>query len=192
MPELFRVREARVDELSLTERIEEDADALLIANLGAVDWPPSTTAAERAAHPGFVLVVENAIQDAAHDTHDDEAIDRSSLPRARNASSIVGFVHVLEIDGHAHLEQLSVLPEHGGAGRGRLLVEAAKEEARRRGHGEMTLRTYRDVPWNAPFYERCGFSESTPDTEFLRGLVDIERALGLDRYGARLQMSISL
>jgi hypothetical protein len=56
----------------------------------------------------------------------------------------------------------------------------------------MTLRTYADVPWNAPFYSTCGFVESQPDTEFLRQLVDTEKELGLDQYGRRIQMSTRL
>ena len=47
----------------------------------------------------------------------------------------------------------------------------------------MTLTTFRDVPWNAPFYERLGFcvldsSELTPE---LDAVVREEAARGLDR-----------
>lgn len=104
----------------------------------------------------------------------------------------VGFAQVLEIDGHAHLEQLSVLPSHGGRGIGRLLVGAAKEEARRRGHAQLTLRTYADVPWNAPFYSSCGFRESEADSAFHRGLLASEDALQLSQYGRRIQMTAVL
>ncbi|WP_347876386.1 GNAT family N-acetyltransferase [Microbacterium oxydans] len=123
--------------------------------------------------PGFVLVAE-----------------------AREASAVsahaVGFVHVLEIDGHAHLEQLSVLPSFGRRGIGRRLVQAALSETRSRGHQTITLRTYRDVPWNAPFYASCGFTVTEPDSTLLRSLVDTETALGLFRYGPRVQMSATL
>ncbi|GEC74912.1 hypothetical protein GCM10010213_09700 [Microbacterium maritypicum] len=104
----------------------------------------------------------------------------------------MGFVHVLEIDGHAHLEQLSVLPSFGRRGIGRQLVTAALAEARRRGHTDVTLRTYTDVPWNAPFYASCGFVESEPDTALLRELVAIEESLGLFEHGPRVQMTATL
>jgi GNAT superfamily N-acetyltransferase len=106
--------------------------------------------------------------------------------------AVVGFVDVLERDQIAHLEQLSVLPEHGRRGHGRALVESAKNEARRRGYQWLSLRTYADVPWNGPFYARAGFVESKPATDFDRHLVEVEERLGLDRYGRRVQMTAAL
>lgn len=49
-----------------------------------------------------------------------------------------------------------------------------------------------DVPWNAPFYASCGFRQSFPDTAFLRELVDVEHALGLDAHGTRVRMTAAL
>lgn len=152
--------------------IEAAADALLIERFDALDWPPPASAAERSALPGFLLVAE-VVVDAG--------------PRV-----VVGFAHVIEIDGHAHLEQLSVLPAHGRRGIGRRLVGAVLDEARQRGHARVTLRTYAEVPWNAPFYASCGFTESEPDSEFHRRLIDTENALQLSVYGRRVQMGIDL
>lgn len=167
------IRPATPDDDAATERIEIAADALLVDRFGAVDWPPPTPAVERTSSPGFLLVAEHT---------DDAAVERP----------VVGFAHVLEIDGHAHLEQLSVLPSYGRRGIGRELVEAALTEARNRGYAEITLRTYVDVPWNAPFYSSCGFVASDPDTPLLRKLVEVESALGLFEYGPRVQMTASL
>lgn len=169
-PAEVSVRFASPSDLAATEAIEVAADSMLIEHFGATDWPPPGTAADRAAMPGFVLV-------AAHG-------DRSDR--------IIGFVHVLEVDGHAHLEQLSVLPQHRRRGYGRMLVSAAKDESRRRGHRSLTLRTYRDVPWNAPFYASCGFRVTTPATPFLRSLVEVEARLGLEHHGARVEMTAGL
>lgn len=167
------VRPARAGDEAATERIETEADALLIERFGADDWPPPTPPHERSTSPGFVLVAE--------DPGDEDS-----------AATVVGFVHVLELDGHAHLEQLSVLPAHGRRGIGRRLVDDALAEARRRGHAEITLRTYSEVPWNAPFYASCGFVVSEPATPLLRGLVQVETDLGLFAYGPRVQMTASL
>lgn len=169
----IRVRPARPVDDGATEQIEVAADAMLVDRFGAVDWPPPTTPQERASMPGFVLVAEAREASAAS-------------PHA------VGFAHVLEIDGHAHLEQLSVLPSFGRRGIGRQLVQVALSEARSRGHQTITLRTYRDVPWNAPFYASCGFTETEPDSDLLRALVDTETALGLFEYGPRVQMTAAL
>ncbi|GAA4667840.1 hypothetical protein GCM10025780_07780 [Frondihabitans cladoniiphilus] len=97
-------------------------------------------------------------------------------------------MHVLEVGGICHLEQLSVAPEHARQGLGRLLVEAAKQRARELGYSQISLRTYADVPWNAPFYGTAGFAEDQPATPFHRSLIDVEARYGLNRYGRRVQM----
>lgn len=169
----IRVRPATRADDATTAHIEVAADALLVDLFGATDWPPPTDPHERAALPGFVLVAE----------HDD---DSSATP------AVVGFVHVLDLGGHAHLEQLSVLPSFGRRGIGRELVGAALVESRHRGHTDITLRTYADVPWNAPFYASCGFVVTEPETSALRDLIQVEAALGLFDFGPRVQMTAVL
>lgn len=68
-----------------------------------------------------------------------------------------GFALAGLVDGRLHLEEVDVLPEFGRRGIGAALVRKTIEEARVRGLGAVTLCTYRDVPWNAPFYRRLGF-----------------------------------
>lgn len=163
------IRPATADDAEALQSVETHADALLIAALGAPRWPAAGDGAARLSAPGFVLVIA-------------EPEDPSP----------VGFVHVLDADGHAHLEQLSVLPSSARRGYGRRLVAAAMEEARSRGYSRMSLRTYAEIPWNAPFYASCGFLESIPETPFQRGLLDTESRLELDRYGRRVQMTVEL
>jgi GNAT superfamily N-acetyltransferase len=163
-----RIRFARPEDAPAVEQIENEADRLFDDRFRPETWPPAPTGTERLAEPGFLLVVEG----------DD--------------GGPAGFVHVLERDGVCHLEQLSVAPGHARQGLGRALVEAAKDEARARGHEAITLRTYADVPWNAPFYATAGFVEQAPSSPFDDGLVATEARLGLDRYGRRVQMVASL
>lgn len=76
-----------------------------------------------------------------------------------------------------------MLPEHGCKGVGSALVAAVEEHALRSGCVEITLTTFRDVLWNAPFYARLGFvavPEAELDSELL-GRLDDEGALGLER-----------
>ena len=121
----LHIRLAAPTDYAAIERIETAADQLLIDWLTPDSWEAAPSGASRAAVPGYILVAQEA-----------------------EASAVIGFVHVLERDLVAHLEQLSVLPGHGRRGHGRALVEAAKSEARRRGYQCLSLRTYSDVPWN--------------------------------------------
>ncbi|WP_017792092.1 GNAT family N-acetyltransferase [Leucobacter salsicius] len=162
------IRSAHATEFASLVSLEERADAILVEYLGATSWPNADP--DRSAQLGFTLVAEM------------EGVDEGN-------STLVGFAQVLLPDGLAHLEQLSVLPEHGRRGIGGALLEATVTEARGRGFAELTLRTYADVPWNAPFYARHGFVESDPDSDFHRMLVTAEARLGLERYGRRVQMT---
>ena len=61
-------------------------------------------------------------------------------------------------------------------------MEAVIAWANRAGHPAVTLTTFRDIPWNAPFYARAGFrvlasAELGPG---LAALVRDEAARGLD------------
>lgn len=69
----------------------------------------------------------------------------------------VGFAHVLEERGTAHLQQFAVDPAHARRGLGTALVEACCEQARLRGYSRLSLTAFRDVPYNAPWYTRLGF-----------------------------------
>ena len=99
----------------------------------------------------------------------------------------VGFVSVDVVDGCAHIDQLSVLAEHGGRGTGRALLDRAVRWARDAGLGAVTLTAFRDVPWNAPFYRRAGFEVVDDPSPGLAALRAAERAEGLDRFGPRVR-----
>ncbi len=105
---------------------------------------------------------------------------------------LVGFAHLTTPDGHAHLEQVSVLPVHTRRGIGAALVRAVMEEARWAGHDRISLCTFADVPFNAPFYASLGFSELELLAPFQLRLRAVEAALGLDDVGPRIVMSAPL
>jgi GNAT superfamily N-acetyltransferase len=94
----------------------------------------------------------------------------------------VGYALVDFVDDAAHLEQLSVHPDHGRRGRGSALLGHVADWARARRLPAVTLTTFRHVPWNAPFYARRGFRvlevhELGPGLRLLR---DEEGRRGLD------------
>ncbi|GAA1514028.1 GNAT family N-acetyltransferase [Sphaerisporangium rubeum] len=96
----------------------------------------------------------------------------------------VAYLIAEEVDGNLHLEQVSVHPAAARRGLGRSLIEHAADHAKAAGLPALTLITFTRVPWNAPYYERCGFwglddSELTPG---LRARRRREAELGLDRW----------
>ena len=93
-----------------------------------------------------------------------------------------GYLLVAEVDGVAHLEQVSVDPVYTGQQLGRLLVEQAVAWARDHDYPAITLTTFTDVEWNRPWYTRLGFSAVEPLTPGLRAISDHEKAHGLDRW----------
>jgi len=95
----------------------------------------------------------------------------------------VGFAHVeLHEPGVAHLEEIDVHPDHGRRGLGRRLVMAVCEWATTAGYRSITFTTFRDVPFNMPFYARLGFEVIPPAqiSSALRSIVDSEMRRGLD------------
>jgi GNAT superfamily N-acetyltransferase len=100
----------------------------------------------------------------------------------------VGFVSVRMVDGEAHIDQLSVVPEHGRQGIGRALLDHAISWARHQGLPGVTLTTFSHVPWNAPFYRRVGFEVVSHPTPGLAAIRADERELGIDAMGPRVAM----
>lgn len=71
---------------------------------------------------------------------------------------IAGFVRIEYMDAHPHVEQVSVHPSYAGRHIGASLMAAAEQWALDNGHHTMTLTTFSNIPWNAPYYERLGWA----------------------------------
>ncbi|MGY1671633.1 GNAT family N-acetyltransferase [Geodermatophilus sp. SYSU D00710] len=151
------VRVAEPADLELLPDIEAAADALFVP-LGFADLPPPQTPQERAA-AWRVLVA---------------------------GRPVTGFAVLERVDGDVHLEQLSVHPTAGRRGLGTALLDAAVRAAREAGAARVTLTTYADVPWNAPWYAARGFTEVTGPGPELAALVDREAVMGLAVHGRRV------
>ncbi|MEZ5270630.1 MAG: GNAT family N-acetyltransferase [Microthrixaceae bacterium] len=105
----------------------------------------------------------------------------------------IGYVLVDVLDGCAHIEQVSVRPDHQGAGVARALLERVRVWALDTNLSVVTLITFMDIPWNAPLYQHLGFrvmSESDIGPQ-LREVRDRETAHGLDPT-TRSCMSLAL
>lgn len=75
----------------------------------------------------------------------------------------VGFALIRLRGNGLYLDQVSVHPDHGQKGIGRALVIRVLTEAELRKRPHVSLSTFRDVPWNGPFYASLGFKEIAQD-----------------------------
>lgn len=77
---------------------------------------------------------------------------------------LVGMSVCDPVDDCLYLAQLSVVPDSQGKGVGTRLVQESLVLARSEGYRGLMLCTFGNVPWNQPFYEKCGFDVVAPST----------------------------
>lgn len=131
-----RIRPPTASELPLLQGIERAAGVAFGAvGLAAVagDAPPTAERLDAFRLAGLAWVAE--------------------APGGRPIAYLVACV----IDGAFHVGQVSVHPSHARQGIGARLIDHLAGHARRSGAARVTLTTFRDVAWNAPYYGRIGF-----------------------------------
>ena len=69
-----------------------------------------------------------------------------------------GFLIWSSKDGFAYIEEVSVHPDHAGHRLAARMIDRLEADVRGR-LPALTLATFRDVPWNAPYYAKLGFGE---------------------------------
>jgi GNAT superfamily N-acetyltransferase len=108
-------------------------------------------------------------------------IEQGRIFVALEHGQVVGFVLVDVVDGCAHIDEVAVTPAAGRRGHGAALVGAAERWAARRHLPTVTLTTFRDVPWNGPWYTKLGFREIAQHelTPAIRELREAEQRHGL-------------
>ncbi len=134
-PAEWMVRHARAEELPLLGAIEDEAGSRFNAIPELAGVPEVSSRPEAFAR----AVAENQVWVAVAD------------------GAVIGFAYAEPVDGCSHLEEIDVLPAWGRRGVGRALIAAVIADARVRGLAGVTLTTFRDVSWNAPFYATLGF-----------------------------------
>jgi GNAT superfamily N-acetyltransferase len=145
---------------------------------------PILRAIERAAGEGFRDIGMPEIAD-------DEPLPVEVLARYQRAGMAwvaddpaglpVAYLIAELVDGGVHIEQVSVHPRAAGQGIGAALIDHAAQAT---GAPAVTLTTFADVPWNAPYYARCGFEtlDESALTPGLRAIRRHEAEQGLDRW----------
>ncbi|WP_339533206.1 GNAT family N-acetyltransferase [Pseudomonas mucidolens] len=71
----------------------------------------------------------------------------------------VGFLSAQRYGDDLHIHELSVKQSMQGQGVGRRLLETVMNAAISQRLRAVTLTTFSEVPWNAPFYQRLGFEQ---------------------------------
>src|SRR5512139_602395 len=85
------------------------------------------------------------------------AVEADRLWVTEVGSEVAGYVTAEVLDGNAHIAQVSVAPDYAGRALGRALIEFVENWGRAAGRPATTLTTFRDVPWNGPYYLRLGY-----------------------------------
>lgn len=80
---------------------------------------------------------------------------------AHVGEAMAGFLVAQPFSRELHIWEMDVAPAFQRRGIGAGLVRAAQIDARNTGFKALTLTTFRDLEWNAPFYARLGFEEVT-------------------------------
>jgi GNAT superfamily N-acetyltransferase len=104
--------------------------------------------------------------------------------------TVVGLALADRLDSEGFLAEISVHPDHAGHRLAARMIAAVVDWAAGRGCRSLSLTTFREVPWNRPYYERLGFvvlEEAAAGPE-LRAVRDRERARGVDANGPRVCM----
>jgi ribosomal protein S18 acetylase RimI-like enzyme len=96
------------------------------------------------------------------------------------AGQVIGFICTEEFDEELHIWELSVHADFQRKGIGKRLIQEAYKHASSLGLSALTLTTFSDVSWNAPWYAQLGFQiVSTSAEQRLRQLLDAEVKHGL-------------
>lgn len=132
----WSLRLARPEDAEGFHAVEEDAAQVLTnePSLAGIPVPPSRSAQE------YRAIIQQ----------------RHSLT-AISADRVIGFAATRRHARELHLHELSVATAFQRRGIGATLLGALKIDARNAGIRAITLHTYRDIAWNAPFYARRGF-----------------------------------
>jgi GNAT superfamily N-acetyltransferase len=126
---------------------------------------------------------EDALAETTSAARLEQARQDGRLWVALDDDAPVGFAHVELLEpAFAHLEEIDVHPRHGRRGIGRQLLAMVCRWAANEAYRGVTLTTFRDPPWNMPFYSSAGF-EIVPPADLRPALATLfqrEAARGLD------------
>ena len=104
-----------------------------------------------------------------------QAVAEGRLWIASDFGTIRAYLLAIFLPECVHIEQLTVHPDAARRGIGAMLIESVCSDARVIASGVLTLITFRDVPWNAPYYRRICFADLAEES-WPAGVADIVHA----------------
>lgn len=132
------------------------------------DDAPHLPALEQSAGVAFLAIAELAwIAEDSNLSIDDHLAavrDGTSWVAIEGDDRPVGFLCAERCGDDLHIHEIAVRHDRQGRGIGRALIEAAIAWAQGRSLSAVTLTTFRNVPWNEPFYARLGFETLSADS----------------------------
>ncbi len=139
-PSDWSVRLAHPEDAEAFTEVEEDAARLLrdAPSLARVTIPPPRSSAEYRA----IIAQRQSLASVA-------------------AGRIIGFAAARPAGRELHLHELNVARAYQRNGIGGTLLRALQIDARNAGFASITVHTFRDIAWNAPFFAAYGFTEVT-------------------------------
>jgi GNAT superfamily N-acetyltransferase len=105
--------------------------------------------------PGLEWIADDAVQ--SQEQHRALIADGIALVAEVQGAGIAAFLNGEVAPDALHIWQIAVHRDRQRHGIGRTLIEAAQRFAIDHGTGALTLTTFRNVPWNEPYYRRLGF-----------------------------------
>lgn len=150
----YHLRQARNNDIIGLQEIEARADSLF-SGTGLLDEIPANDHIPDAAfHEAIAQALCHVIADPA-----DKA---------------VGFTLCSLRGTHLYLDQISVDPDHARKGLGAALIGQLDTLAARHACDQISLSTFRNIPWNGPYYQRHGF-QMLDHEELEPWMVDLEQ-----------------
>ena len=110
---------------------------------------------------GYDFCAEGAVRDAVEHMR---GINHGALFVSEIDDVLSGFILLWPVDGHAHIAEISVAERFQKKGIGRALIAKGEDWARNAGYSAITLTTFIEISWNAPFYRSIGYQEFNPGT----------------------------